>query len=373
LVVRHGWPFKFNDSNLTVEHFTTGSKCLVFGSDHIIDVEKALGMGRVVLLIIDEAGAWRQNDLQYAIEEIVGPALMDIEGSQVMVGGTPGTILVGYWYDLTTRQTREDGSLRVPGYSIYEWDLDENPHMPKGTKQKVKRIFGWTDDTPAYIRQYLGKWCIDPSSLVFSAFDETNLIFRPEAPLRSGCKVDRVLSIDFGVVHATAFLILETRGDVPGIFVPYSEAASGMAPTEVADRAKELSERWGCRRIIGDLGGMGKAYAEEMVRRHGVNIIPADKRDKIAMVEMTNDGFRGGVLRLDPRHNAVLVDQLRRTQWDELHSSIADGQQDDLIDALCYGYQHVRATYVEPPPVYDPYKEPPERKKRSNFYNVDIR
>jgi hypothetical protein len=341
LNVRNSWGFEFNEQNLSVFNPQTGSVCLVFGSDNRADIEKILGLSKVVLLILDEAGAWRQGFLKYVIEEVAGPCLEDVPGGRTVIGGTPGRILSGYWYDITMG--------KIPGYSVHSWTLEDNPYMPLGILEKVKKKFGWTDETPEFIRQYLGRWALDPSTLVFSGFSDKNIVPSPWDK-----SYDSILSIDFGVVHSTSFILLSHKSYDIAVRVPWSEKRAGMAPSEVADEARALKAQYGCTRMIGDLGGMGKAYAQEMQARHHLTIEPADKRDKLALIEMVNDGFRQGHLVVDPR-NTDLIRELRSLQWDELHEDIADGQADDLVDALCYGYQQVRHRYVKPP---DPKDEP---------------
>ena len=367
LARRHGWPIQFNEQMASATYPDTGTMCLIFGSDHREDVEKVLGMGRIVLLIIDEAGAWKQELLQETVEDIVGPALEDIEGSRIILGGTPGRVLAGYWHDVTTG--------KIPGYSMHSWTLDDNPFMPRGIRERVKAKFGWTDESPAYVMNYLGRWCLDPSTLVFSGFSEKNLAVREDKPVPYGHRLRRAISIDFGVVHRTAFGVLETRTDVPGVHVPYSAETTNpdeAAPSLVADRVKSLMDTWKTKEVVGDLGGMGKAYAQEMKQRHKVNIIPADKRDKLALIEMVNDGLRTGMLTLDPNNNRELINQLRTLQWDEEHTDIAEEQRDDSADMLCYGYQRFKPKYIPPREPHDPLAEPISKPKIKKYYEVEL-
>jgi len=97
-----------------------------------------------------------------------------------------------------------------------------------------------------------------------------------------------------------------------------------------------------------------------MLVRHHICIEPADKHDKLALIEMVNDAFGQRKLEIDPS-NVELIRQLRTLQWDELHTDIAEGQRDDLVDDLCYGYQQTNHVYVAPPePTDEPvmYKPP---------------
>lgn len=326
--MRYCWGLKFSSSTLAFTYPKTKSTCLIFGSDNIADIEKTLGLSRVAFLICDECGAWRQDTLKDTVESIVGPALEDL-GGKTILAGTPGREHFGYWYELTHG--------RVPGYSIHKWNLTDNPFMPKGVLESVKKKYHWTDDTPAFRQQYLGEWCLDTTTLVFSDFRDDR-IQRLEKD--SGSGVIRVLSADFGSVHATALTILEQRSDKT-IHVPYSEPRTGLAPSQVADWILGLYRRWNCVEVVGDLGGLGKGYAEEMKLRYGIDIIPADKRDKLALIALTNDEFRQKTLTVAPECDE-LIRQIRKVQWNEDHSDLAEGQIDDSAESLLYGVQHVR-------------------------------
>jgi hypothetical protein len=341
LSIKHGWGFEFNETTLSIKCERTGSVCLVFGSDNRADVEKILGLSRLVLLICDECGAWRQDFLQYTIEQVAGPAMEDLPGGRVLLGGTPGREHFGFWYDLTTRALDpKTGQLLYPGYSIHSWTLDDNPYMPRGVLAKVRERYGWSETTPAFVQGYLGRWCLDTSTLVFHTFTNANLAVRD----KSESVGRRVLALDFGVVHATSFVVLEVRSQ--GVHVPWSVEARGLAPTQVADRIIDLKKKWRFDAIVGDLGGMGKAYAAEMSVRYGVEILPADKRDKLALIEFVVSGFKDGTLTLDPVQALELVRQVRSLQYDDEHLDIAAGQKDDSVDALTYGYQYITGRQV---------------------------
>jgi hypothetical protein len=110
------------------------------------------------------------------------------------------------------------------------------------------------------------------------------------------------------------------------------------APSAIADTTRELIDQYRPETIVGDLGGMGKAFAAEMLRRHGIAIRMADKAATRAAIEVTADAIRTGHL-LSHVDNETLHRELETLQWDKDHTNLADGQVDDEAKAMCYGFR----------------------------------
>jgi hypothetical protein len=63
---------------------------------------------------------------------------------------------------------------------------------------------------------------------------------------------------------------------------------------------------------------------------------------------------------------------LKVLQWDEEHSDIAPGQDDDLTDTLIYGYQAIHHVHV-PPPDPEPDRAPQIPQTRpKQYWHVDL-
>jgi hypothetical protein len=343
----NGWGLKLNEQHLTVYNPYTFSTLIVTGSDTREDLDKIRGIERLALLECDECGQWRPSLLEYVIDEAGGPALADLNGTTIL-SGTPGRILNGYWYKVTT------GGL--PGWSPHRWTIYQNPYIEaEEYLNELLRTKQWDRSTAVFRREYLAEWCTDSRSIVMSDFGDKNI-----KPCVYNKAYKTYLVLDFGVVHNTAFTVMGHKSSEPAIKVFHSEQHRGWAPTQVADRAREIKEKYGCSRLVGDLGGMGKAHAAEMLLKHHIAIEPADKRDKLTGIETTNDRFRMNILDIDPSCED-LIDQCRAVQWDEYHTDIADGQEDDALDTLVYGNKTIYHTYTKPIEVEQPvfYKRPP--------------
>jgi hypothetical protein len=353
----HGWGLKVTTHPMEITDPRTGSTILVFGSDSREDLDRIRGIERLALLICDEAGAWRPSLMQYVTEESGGPALMDLDG-RTMLSGTPGPVLCGWWYDVTTGG--------VPGWSLHHWTSYDNPHVPAATwlAEMLERK-GWDESNPIYRREYLAEWCVSEGFTVFDWRD--SLHTDPPADTR----FTTLLAVDFGVVHSTAFVVLGWHPSHRPVRVVCSEKQAGLAPTQVADRIKALQEEHDCIRIIGDLGGLGKAYSQEMAVRHQIYIEPAEKKNRRANLELAVDGIRTGNIEVDKGRNDALIRELKVLQWDEEHGDIAPGQDDDLTDALIYGYQAIHHAHV-PPAEPDPDKAPTIQTRPKQYWHVDL-
>lgn len=358
---RYRWGLRFHESDLEVSH-PNGAMLAVVGADKEQEIDKVRGLERLRLACIDECGKQKPLLLKYLVEDVIEPGLMDVNGS-MLLSGTPGHALTGYWFDVTGQ------SPPLPGWSRHHWTVYDNPYIDavRFITELLSRR-GWDKDNPTFQREYLGKWIKDLSRLIF-AYSKDNLIDAlPAAPGEKSWTF--VLTLDFGTASATSFVVLGYPPIGRKVYIFESHKEIGLAPTEVADRVRDLITKYHPIKIIGDVHGLGKAYAAEMIKRHNIAIIPANKANKRAVIEYVSDAFRTGQL-LNYRENVTLDRELETLLWDEEHKDIADGQDDHETEALVYGYEHCPAytNAVAPPP--EEMDDVPEYVRRSGERRTD--
>lgn len=338
----HNWGFHFRDQDREV-HSPTGSVLYLAGADRQDELDKVRGLERVRKAVIDECGTQKPMNLEYMAEQVLEPGLMDTGGT-LCLSGTPGLALIGYWYDVTAGAR--------PGWTIHRWDARDNPHInAQEYFAEIKRRRGWDDDNPVFRREYLGQWVRESERLVYAFDRQRNLI--PSLPAeRPGWQY--VLAMDFGVVHSTAWVVLGYPPHGHRVYVCQSFKRSGLAPSEAADITQDLITTWHPDRVVGDLGGLGKAFAQETVKRHGIAIQPAQKAQKRAALEYTSDALRTGNLVAVESECQGLIREWETVLWDELHEDIAEGQDDHESEAAVYGYREC--------PAYAQAAEPPDPK-----------
>jgi hypothetical protein len=150
---------------------------------------------------------------------------------------------------------------------------------------------------------------------------------------------------------------------------------SGQDVTDLVDKLKELIPVYKPVRMAIDQGGLGKKIAEEIRRRHGINVQPAEKAQKGAHIKLMNADARKGLLlaHADSRllEDCKLVQKdpkaLAHGEFKELHAKDG-GYHSDICDAALYGWRAALA-YLEddrpkPPPPTDQQKLDTVKTKR---------
>jgi len=327
----HKWGLKFRSSDLRAIH-PNGAQFVVMGADKISELEKARGPQKIRLAIVDECQSHKPFDLKYLVESILEPGMMDVDGD-IFLMGSRGQVPHGYWFDLTTGKRK--------GWSVHEWTCLDNPHLhdPVAFLAKLLNDRGWDETHPTYRREYKNEWVKDEEQLVFSFDSERNVInFLPA----HDDEWEFVLSMDFGAVHSTAWCLWGYGPYGHESYIFRSFKRPGMTPSLVADITKKLVDEWNPRLIVGDLHGLGKAYAVEMSARHGIDMMAANKKDKRGIIEFMADDMKRGVIKSHVE-NETLHEELESIVWDELHEDIADGQDDHEAEGALYGYQYTPA------------------------------
>lgn len=372
---RYRLGLKFDQSKMTVTHPRSRAILQVRGSETLRDLEKPRGGGYYAVRL-DECGAWRPSYLEYFLDEVIGPALMDHEDSTLWLSGTPGRVAVGPFYDATAGEGA--------GFRRFGWTAWENPHVNAnqfvfgpckeciaggvapvlfkgfasepvvGCKHGLLGRKNWTVDTPAFRREYLALWILDEASLVYRFAHERNVIAAlPE--LVPGDSWVCALGLDFGVTHATAcYTLVWPQRYGRAVYVVRGFSAPGLAASDLAAMLKTEYDR--CKQefgevkyIVGDPGGGGKVYWAEWNKRHpDIAWSMAQKTDKRGALDHISDALAnasgvGGVQDhrglLSLPGNTVLHRQWQTLQWDEDRKDIAEGQDDDDADAVMYPWR----------------------------------
>ncbi len=198
-----------------------------------------------------------------------------------------------------------------------------------------------------------GRWVRDGEGLVYSSFTSSNLV--PAAPPDLS---RRILAQDYGVTNATSWSILEWREHDPVVYVTRSWKATGITPSENAEIVKKLELERKFDRIIGDLGGLGKGFAEEAVKHYGIPIEAADKQNKRGYIELFNGEMkRGRILIVEPACED-LVREMKTLPWSESRKEEAAGFANHCTDGVLYGWRASSAFTARPAPVKPPIGSP---------------
>jgi hypothetical protein len=323
-----------------------GHQIWVSGCDKRPECDKYRGAGEgYTRVVIDEAGTGAMPGyLEYLIDEVLDPALLDQQGD-LALAGTPGVACAGLFYTATTG----DGGQK---WDPHHWTLLDNPHLPdpRAFLDAKKREKGWDDKTVIYRREYLGEWVKDNSILALP-FDWTRnaLAALPDGPDYDTRIWDYVLGVDVGVAEApSAFVILATPRGLPDMFVTRAWIREGLTPSSMAAEIQRVRQELPLIRIILDTGGLGAGYAAEMVERHHIPVEAAKKQDKRTAIEVVRGELLSGNLRIIARESAALVDELKVLPMNEKGDNFDSAHFDcHAADALVYAVRMCRPLYNE--------------------------
>lgn len=346
--------FTFSESELMVTA-PNGSEIYLFGAETEDDLEKLRG-SPWDMVCIDEAGSFR-SFLRYLVEEVIEPALMDHRGTLVL-SGTPNKSKSGYFCDVCTGSNPEVKKWDA----VHHWTMLDNRYLrdPRGwleTDVIAKR--GWTWDHPIIRREYLGEWVRDMQLLVYRydapANDVTTM---PAGEWRF------ILGVDLGASHlqkTTALSLWAFSTTDKHVWCLKSWKLSldddDAAPSDLAEAIVEINRTRPLAAIVVDPGGLGRAFVKEFRKRY-LPVEYAEKSEKHAYIELMNDDFKRGLIRIVRAANQDYVDELQNLQWDpdgdpEKPEEDTARSPNHLADAGLYAWRrcrHYRAKEAPPPP-----------------------
>ena len=301
-----------NKSKLTWT-FPNKSVFRLIGLDaHESEMDKVFGK-KFKLVVIDEAALYHNINLRELIYKILLPAVTEQRGSIVMMG-MPDDVKDGIFYESTVGQDP-----CTPGtwhwtdkahghvWHGHRWSAWQNHSKERGTGYivseewkdriaKQKAINPHIEETPLFQQAFLGKWVVDTDNLVYKYRAGRNEYEKLPLLRQNGWLY--ALGIDLGFEDDTSFTVVAWHVEDPVLYIVESIKEKGMDITAVAQRVKSLETRFNFEREIVD--GSNKQAVEEMRRRHGLNLLAADKREKWDFIQVMNGDLIGGLVKLGP-------------------------------------------------------------------------
>jgi hypothetical protein len=386
-----GVDVRYTEDRLRCTLMKNGSTLRLVGADDTAEIDKLRGQP-FDEVGIDEAASHKPELLQYLIEQAVGPRLGDYRGTLVL-GGTPGSILRGLFYELTMNGSTKsrmwserDQHPGWNGWSMHKWNMKmAAPYAERianawAEALEQKEMNGWSDDHPAWRREYLGEWAADDTQMVFRyrsevdgelwnqwdpPRDELGIAQLPKArgewhysigmdlgggrtnSTGSSVKNESVKAVgDPTAIEIFAWDDQDTSKTLWHVFELHT--LERMYPRKLAElflgealdhgRPEGLFGRLGWPdAMIADIGSLGGLVLEELANTYGIAIEPARYRDRHDAIESFNGDLIDG--RLKVLKGSVLETQLMNLQWDlDRYGMLAKSkrQRDDAADAACY-------------------------------------
>lgn len=343
-----------------------GHRIWLAGCKDSAEIDKFRGL-KYRRAAVDEAQA-HGSYIKELVEDVLEPALVDKDGELVLTG-TPSPIPAGYFFEATTGAGV--GKDSAAQWSTHSWTLVHNPHIqidkisqsereqellaaqspgyanPRSVAYLKKKLLdnNWDALYPTFRREWLGEWVLDVAALVFPYDPGKNKCHTKDVPKNPEDRWTYVLGIDIGFVDATAFTVGAIRYGHPEIYLLHSEKQGRMIPSRVAAHIERLSRRWNFDKVVMDVGGIGKGYAEECNEKFGMSIEPARKRDKRAFIEVMYGEMVSGNLKVDPRECTPLLQEMSNLTWEEGRERWTDRFEDHCTDSAVYCVRELITEY----------------------------
>lgn len=320
-----------------------GSIIYLVGANNRDEIEKFRGLP-IAMVVIDEAQVLGDYLLEL-VDEVLEPALMDHDGSLVLVG-TPGPVPTGYFYEC--HQGALSGS-----WEHYEWTFFDNPWIqtksgksPQEHLESALKRRGVTVDNPAIQREYFGKWVYDAQALVF-AYDAKRNDY-DELPDKSR-GWETVIGVDLGFDDSDALSVLGWTPKSPDCYLEEEWVGPKQTITQLGERLNALVVKYGPQAVVIDTGGLGKKIAAELTARWGLKVEAAEKEQKLAHIELLNDAMRTGHFRA--KRGSRFAQDCLLVEWDRSNPEkpkISSRYHSDSADSALYAYVRARHWLYEP-------------------------
>jgi hypothetical protein len=377
LIQDYGLPLreKIEHGRLCYHNTETNHRTWINGCKDFREAEKLRG-DYLERVWIDECGAFpiipdmTKDDgsgrgkflLEYLVEDILSPRLMD-KGGGMVLSGSPGVVLKGYWWEITT------GNGAKPKWEAHHaWSLLQNPYMlnVKAELEERKKTFGWSESSATYQREWLGRWVEDKEALVYKYNAQLNgLNWGPYpacldvARRELGEDLWWGLGIDLGHRDATAFTLMCAPHGKPGAYYLRawggSELTQPLRAAEIYRVQMALRER-GARldACVIDTGGGGAMIAHDLSTSFGLSIEAATKPEKAAGIRMMQGDLARGHVKVNVGECGHLLGEWSVLPWNEERTNHSDNYPDHWSDSALYirrrmpNYERWERTLPEP-------------------------
>jgi hypothetical protein len=350
-----------HDTDLIWWH-QNGSRGRLAGAETRSDIEYLRGAAAEAdIVLLDECKSFAPQLLEELIRDVLEPGMMTRNG-QIVMGGTPGLIPFGPFYDATSLDAhREDGtptcalfgtreSVQVPvdvtseeeapdePWSLHTWTVRDNTAAPGQWSRalRIKRRAGWDDTNPTWRREFLGDWVTDAQGLVYGFAglrnDGDRVIWNPQRRADNPTGLPHedgpwrlVLGIDFGYEDDFALVLAGYSEQLCELRHVYDFKSPHLVVDQMVEAICDVVDRFGAPdAMVGDAGGLGKALVETLNQTYALPVVKAEKHEKFDYIELLNSDFHSGRVKIIP--GSDLDNELCGLQWD-----LSKGGKEQLV------------------------------------------
>lgn len=215
--------------------------------------------------------------------------------------------------------------------------LEDNPHIDQeGYRESLSKL-----DPVTRNQLEKGLWTVDASALIYTYDVLKNVILSaPDCPRK-------VLALDYGLVNdAFSATILGYRPKDPVVYILQSWKKMHVVPSEANKITNELNESHKFEGIVGDAGGLGRAYVED-ARYAGIPVEAADKNNKRGYIGLYVGELDRSRVKIVESACRQLLDEYDSLPWsDETRTKEDPNFENHCSDGALYGWRRCRAFYA---------------------------
>lgn len=351
---------EFNESRLEAR-FPNGYTIAVTGCENKKQANRVARGKRFVKVVIDELELFEDQLIRYFIRSALKPTLMDF-GGKLMLMGTPGNALMGFWYEvtgaysLTPANDNDDESEYAKirrRWSVHHFSALDNPFIgyEGGAKQYFKDQLaenGWSEDDAEFITEYRGLWANDSNAFIYSFSPGKNL-YDEDDEWDIGGALRTVIGVDIGDQDGCGFSVVQKRWDGDEIRIVESYSTINLDDDELAAEIRKLMRRYKSHNVFMDSKGHGATTICKSMLNYGIPAKPAENNHKkLPLIRALKAILRNGKGKLHPTRCKDLVSQLKAMVWNDERDSHQDGIPDESIDSTLWAVFEVRKLAVVP-------------------------
>ncbi len=305
-------------------------------------------------IYIDELTEWQEAEYTYLFSRV--RRKKGVEIPLAMRGATnpdgPGYGWVRERFGIP-ENVRIEGPIRHPTESriFVPARAEDNPalDLPAYEKSLEQMLGGRGGVKWKQLRD--GIWIPDGAGLVY-VFERAQNIAPPINWRAERRRWHFLLGIDYGFTSACGFAVLGWRDDDPNVYVLEAFTVEELIPSAAAEIVRGLEKEYAFEKIVGDVGGLGKGYAEEGRARWTLPIEPARKENKRGYQVLFNDALTSGFIKLVEATTEDLRKEWSQLPWDKDRKAELKGFSNHAADATLYAWREAPNYHerVPPPP-----------------------
>jgi hypothetical protein len=371
-----GSDFQENKSEGTIT-LSNGSLFKVGGNSSVAEREKNRGP-YWDLVIIDEAQS--HTDLISFIQEILDPELADRDGTLIM-GGTAPKVKGHDWDVIWANESGKWPGFRYPSVGQSNWTIEDNPYIQdhEGFLERKRIEKQWTEASPTYQREWLGRAVYDEDALVYRLKDNN---YFTDTQLDQWVKSQPVTDIrftaglDYGFEDADGFAIICYSTHKPERWLIWDYKARRTGVATIAEQVRKgidwvenhpifkhstvtvpaarpqimppgapavetIKRKF---HVFADTAGGTLKISYDLQKQYGLPMADAFKAGKDQAIEILQEEVRLGYFKV--RAGGVFADEALRTIFardndDNLTREIDEQYHPDLLDAVLYAMRPV--------------------------------